>query len=48
MVQVAEVVAEELYARYEHQLLETQLESMADVVTCPRWGTVVVVVMVAM
>ena len=38
MAQVAEVVAEELYTRYEHQLLETQLESMADVVSCPRWG----------
>ena len=34
--QVSELVEASLYARYEQQLLETQLESMADVVTCPR------------
>ena len=34
--QVGELVEAHLYARYEQQLLETQLESMADVVTCPR------------
>ena len=34
--QVSELVEATLYSRYEQQLLETQLESMADVVTCPR------------
>ena len=34
--QVGELVEASLYSRYEQQLLETQLESMADVVTCPR------------
>ena len=34
--QVSELVQASLYSRYEQQLLETELESMADVVTCPR------------
>lgn len=34
--QVAELVEAGLYAKYEQLLLETQLESMADVVSCPR------------
>jgi hypothetical protein len=34
--QVAELVVAGLYAKYEQLLLETQLESMADVVSCPR------------
>ena len=34
--QVAGLVSEDLYQKYERILLETQLESMADVVLCPR------------
>jgi E3 ubiquitin-protein ligase RNF14 len=34
--QVAELVEDALYKKYEQLLLETQLESMTDVITCPR------------
>ena len=34
--QVSDLVTPELYQKYERILLETQLESMADVVLCPR------------
>ena len=34
--QVASLVSVDLYEKYERILLETQLESMADVVLCPR------------
>ena len=34
--QVLDLVSMDLYQRYERILLETQLDSMADVVTCPR------------
>ena len=34
--QVSGLVSEDLYQKYERILLETQLESMADVVLCPR------------
>ena len=34
--QVSDLVSEDLYQKYERILLETQLESMADVVLCPR------------
>ena len=34
--QVADLVTPELYQKYERILLETKLESMADVVLCPR------------
>jgi len=34
--QVAELVSPELFQKYETLLLETQLESMTDVVSCPR------------
>ena len=31
-------MAPALYSKYEQQLLDTQLESMADVVSCPRYS----------
>ena len=33
---MSELVSAELYQRYERILLETQLDSMVDVVVCPR------------
>ena len=33
---MSELVPPELYERYERILLETQLETMVDVVLCPR------------
>ena len=33
---MSELVSPELYERYERILLETQLETMVDVVLCPR------------
>ena len=33
---MSELVPQELYERYERILLETQLETMVDVVLCPR------------
>jgi len=34
--QVAELVPQEMFQKYESLLLETQLESMTDVISCPR------------
>jgi hypothetical protein len=35
-LQVKHLVPESLYTRYENQLLATTLETMTDVLLCPR------------
>jgi hypothetical protein len=35
-LQVQELVSPELFGKYEAILLETTLESMADIILCPR------------
>lgn len=37
-VQVKELVGEQLFARYDRLLLQSTLDTMADVVYCPRRG----------